>query len=141
SSETQHSNARLVDFLRPLILSSGLHLTEQAVQEGAETFINLIAHNSRPTDPQLLLFNTHLDTVSAGDPRQWTKTGNDPLKATWVKDRVYGLGSADVKIDFLCKLWAAKQARPQRPFALVGTYGEERGLIGVQKLFEGKKVT
>lgn len=142
NSETERSNAEVVAFLRPLLEQSGLRVTEQRVQEKGISFSNLIAYNHRPDHPDLLLFNTHLDTVSGGDRAQWTKTGNDPFKATWVRDRVYGLGTADVKIDFLCKLWAIRQAgRIERPIALVGTYGEERGLVGVQKLFEEKKVT
>ncbi len=142
NSETHRSNAEVVAFLRPLLQEAGLKIQEQTVREKGTSFSNLIAFNNSPTHPDLLLFNTHLDTVSAGDPRAWTKTGGDPFKATQVRDRVYGLGTADVKIDFLCKLWAIRQAgKIHRPIALVGTYGEERGLIGVQKLFAEKRVT
>ncbi len=142
NSETQRSNAEVVAFLTPLIQESGLKILEHRVRENGQDFFNLIAFNQRPDHPDLLLFNTHLDTVSGGDTRHWTKTGNDPFKATWVGGRVYGLGTADVKIDFLCKLWAMRHAKNvQRPFALVGTYGEERGLVGVQMLFADKQVT
>ncbi len=141
-SETHKSNAEVVRFLAPLLVESGLTVQEQKVIENGETFINLIAFNQAPNHPDLLLFNTHLDTVSAGNPALWTKTGGQPLKATRVGDKVYGLGSADVKIDFLCKLWAVRQAgKLDRPIALVGTYGEERGLVGVQKLFSEHRVT
>jgi acetylornithine deacetylase/succinyl-diaminopimelate desuccinylase-like protein len=141
-SETHRSNSEVVRFLAPLLKESGLTVQEQVVKENGENFINLIAFNQRPDHPDLLLFNTHLDTVSGGNQALWTKTGGDPLKATRVGNKVYGLGTADVKIDFLCKLWAARSAKGnQRPIALVGTYGEERGLIGVQKLFAEKKVT
>ncbi|MBY0369678.1 M20/M25/M40 family metallo-hydrolase [bacterium] len=142
NSETHRSNAEVVAFLRPLLQEAGLKVQTQDVREGSEVFTNLIAYNQHPTHPDLLLFNTHLDTVSGGDTSQWTKTGGDPWKATRVRDRIYGLGTADVKIDFLCKLWAIRQSgNLQRPIALVGTYGEERGLVGVQKLFDEKKIT
>ncbi len=142
NSETERSNAELVAFLRPLLEESGLKVLEQRIEENGTSFSNLIAFNQRPNHPELLLFNTHLDTVSGGDASRWTKTGNNPFKATFVRDRVYGLGTADVKIDFLCKLWAIRKAgKINRPIALVGTYGEERGLIGVQKLFAEKIVT
>jgi acetylornithine deacetylase/succinyl-diaminopimelate desuccinylase-like protein len=141
-SETQKSNVEVVRFLAPLLGESGLKVEEQKVIENGETFINLIAFNQKPDHPDLLLFNTHLDTVSAGNPALWTKTGGQPRKATRVGDKIYGLGSADVKIDFLCKLWAVRCAgKIDRPIALVGTYGEERGLVGVQKLFAERKVT
>jgi acetylornithine deacetylase/succinyl-diaminopimelate desuccinylase-like protein len=142
NSETERSNAAVVAFLRPLLEASGLKIQEQQVREGGETFTNLIAFNQRPDHPDLLLFNTHLDTVSGGNTALWTKTGGNPFKATRVRDRIYGLGTADVKIDFLCKLWALRQAgKIDRPVALVGTYGEERGLIGVQQLFAKKLIT
>ncbi len=140
NSETERSNSELITFLKPLVQAAGLKYEEHKVMENGIPFFNLIASTQGATHPEALLFNTHLDTVSGGETSAWTKTGGNPLKATWVRDRVYGLGAADVKIDFLCKLWAVTQAKPSRPFVLVGTYGEERGLIGVQKLFADKKI-
>ncbi len=140
-SITDKSNEAIVAFLIPLLKESGLKIEEQKVVENGITFKNLIAYNQGLDTPNLLAMNTHLDTVSFGDKADWTKTGGDPFKATRVRDRIYGLGTADVKLDFLCKIWAARLARPwKRPFVLVGTFGEERGLIGVQKLFDAKKI-
>lgn len=141
-SETERSNSEVVAFLRPLLTEAGLQVQTQDVRENGQLFSNLIAFNQSPTHPDLLLFNTHLDTVSGGDAAQWTKTGGNPRRATRVGDKIYGLGTADVKIDFLCKLWAIRNTpNLARPIALVGTYGEERGLNGVQELFKGKRVT
>ncbi|MEZ4749974.1 MAG: M20/M25/M40 family metallo-hydrolase [Bdellovibrionota bacterium] len=140
-SLTYEGNEEIVRFLVPLLEDCGLKVREQRVQENGQTFINLIAFSHAPDSPDLLAFHTHLDTVSFGEKEDWTKTGGDPFKLTRVRDRLYGLGSADVKLDFLCKIWAAKHAGPWgRPIALIGSYGEERGLIGAQKLLEAHQV-
>lgn len=141
-SVTDRSNEDLVRFLAPLLKECDLKVEEQKFVENGVTFKNLLAFSHEPTSPDLLVLNTHLDTVSGGDPALWTKTGGNPFRATRIRDRLYGLGTADVKIDFLCKLWAARLARPWgRPFALVGTYGEERGLVGAANLLQSKKIT
>ncbi len=142
NSITHLSNEELVRFLYPLLKETGLQITEQRVMENGTEFKNLIAFNQAPDSPNLLVLNTHLDTVSYGSREDWTKTGGDPFKFTRVRDRVYGLGTADVKLDILCKIWAARHAKPwSRPFAIVGTFGEERALNGAQALLGGKQVS
>ncbi|MFM8313964.1 MAG: M20/M25/M40 family metallo-hydrolase, partial [Deltaproteobacteria bacterium] len=139
SSITTQSNEEIVRFLIPLLKETGLKVETQKVTENGKPFYNIIAYSHSLNSPDLLVFNTHLDTVSGGDETAWTKTHGNPLKMTRVKNRLYGLGTADVKLDFLCKIWAARLAKPwKRPFAIVGTYGEERGLVGVQELFKLK---
>lgn len=140
-SVTDRSNEELVRFLSPLLKECGLKVEEQKFVENGVTFKNLLAFSHEPDSPDLLALSTHLDTVSGGDPALWTKTEGNPFRATRVRDRIYGLGAADVKIDFLCKLWAARLARPwNRPFALIGTYGEERGLVGAMNLLSSGKI-
>jgi len=140
NSTTYQSNEELVRFLVPLLTDTGLKVEEQVVVENGIRFTNLLAYSHSLDSPDLLALNTHLDTVDPGDPDQWTKTNGNPFQATRLRDRIYGLGTADVKLDFLCKLWASRLAKPwKRPFVLVGTYGEERGLIGIQELFKMKK--
>jgi acetylornithine deacetylase/succinyl-diaminopimelate desuccinylase-like protein len=122
---THHSNEELVRVLAPLLIEAGLKVEEQRVVENGVAFKNIIAFSHAPDAKDLLVLNTHLDTVSFGTCSDWTKTHEDPFKATRVRDRVYGLGTADVKLDFLCKIWAAQSSKPwKQPFALVGTYGE-----------------
>jgi len=138
-SVTHQSNEEIVRFLIPLLKESGLKVQTQKVVENSTSFYNLIAYSHDLSSPDLLVLNTHLDTVTGGEHSAWTKTEGNPFKLTKIKNRLYGLGTADVKLDFLCKIWAARLAKPwNRPFALVGTYGEERGLIGVQQLFRLK---
>ena len=50
-----------------------------------------------------------------------------------------GLGSADAKLDWLCKAEALRRcagATLRRPVLLLGTYGEERGLVGAREFLE-----
>ena len=92
--------------------------------------------DSGPADGLLLI--THLDTVPPGDAAAWTATGGDPFRATRDGDRLYGLGAADAKVDFVCKAiaLAGARARLTRPVRLVGTFGEEVGLLGARWLVE-----
>jgi acetylornithine deacetylase/succinyl-diaminopimelate desuccinylase-like protein len=99
--------------------------------------------------PGDFLLETHLDTPDPGAYALWAKTDFNPFGAsiypTENGDVLFGLGSADVKLDFLCKLYAlaeaAKCARPWRLLpVLVGTYGEELGMAGAIKLIRKKKV-
>jgi acetylornithine deacetylase/succinyl-diaminopimelate desuccinylase-like protein len=86
-----------------------------------------------------LLLVTHLDTVPPGPAEAWTATGGDPFRATHDGDRLYGLGSADAKVDFVCKATALARidrARLRAPVRLVGTFGEEVGLLGARWLVE-----
>lgn len=136
-STTHKSNLSVVEFLVPLLKKAGLKTRLQTVRENGQKFVNLLAYNRGLDAKNLLALNTHLDTVDCGDKRKWTETGNNPWKLTRNGDRLYGLGAADVKLDFLCKLVGAQNARStERPFVLVGTYGEERGLIGASRLFD-----
>ncbi len=90
-----------------------------------------------------LLLLSHLDTADPGAYGLWTETLSNPFKATLHGNKFYGLGVANSKVDFLCKLLAGHKFidRPlKRPFAIVGTYGEQLGMMGVLKLVRAKRV-
>jgi acetylornithine deacetylase/succinyl-diaminopimelate desuccinylase-like protein len=92
----------------------------------------LVAGTDRAATP--LLLNTHLDTVPPGEPALWTECGGKPFEASINGDRIYGLGAADTKLDFLAKAIAlAECGRPRRDVWLVGTFGEEHGLVGAKE--------
>jgi len=135
-SQTHKSNWPVIEFLLPHLERAGLNLKLHRVIENGVPFFNVVAHNGSLHDKRLLVLHTHLDTVAPGPKAAWTKTGNQPFRLTADGDRRYGLGAADVKLDFLCKLWAVMQSENLPPLALVGTYGEERGLVGARKLLE-----
>jgi acetylornithine deacetylase/succinyl-diaminopimelate desuccinylase-like protein len=141
-------NRKAVNFVVPFMERIGFNLTYQAPLNGnADIDVNLIAHTvakgSADLCPQGLLFMTHLDTVPAGDLSLWTETGNDPFNATVKDGKLIGLGSADTKVDILCKLKAIETVGIKNlkiPFALIASYGEESGLKGVKRLRESKIV-
>ncbi|MGE0614267.1 MAG: M20/M25/M40 family metallo-hydrolase [Bacteriovoracia bacterium] len=86
-----------------------------------------------------LLLTTHLDTLGPGILEQWTETGGNPIQAMVKDDRIYGLGSADAKLDFLCKLSAIQKFREKKlrqPIYLAGTCGEEIGMFGARYLLQ-----
>jgi acetylornithine deacetylase/succinyl-diaminopimelate desuccinylase-like protein len=85
---------------------------------------------------QRLLLQTHLDTTDPGSFALWTKTGFNPYQSSIRGDKVYGLGAADVKLDFLCKLYAMKRttwSQMKNGVVLLGTFGEEDRMRGAVK--------
>lgn len=84
------------------------------------------------------LFQTHLDSLDPGPFQLWKDTFQNPFEATIKEGKIFGLGAADGKIDFLCKLEALGRSVDtgnwQRPPVLVATYGAHLGMIGALKL-------
>jgi acetylornithine deacetylase/succinyl-diaminopimelate desuccinylase-like protein len=98
--------------------------------------VNLVATKGLGTAPAILL-NSHLDTVPPGDPELWSECGGDPFAATRKGNRLFGLGSADAKLDWLCKALALARFRGRRfsrGVIFAGTFGEEIGLRGARAL-------
>ena len=129
--------ARLAaDMLREIGLEPRL---VPARHEGVEHF-NLIADvplsaHARERAGDGLILLTHLDTVPPGESEDWTATGGDPFQPTRDGDRLFGLGSADAKVDLVCKAAALAQtdwSRLRSPIRVVGTFGEEIGLVGAR---------
>jgi len=108
-----------------------------SIHEGSEQ-VNLLAIiPGRDQTAAPLVLNTHLDTVPPGDRAQWTACAGDPFNPTIVGDRIYGLGAADTKLDFAAKATAlAECGTPRRTTYLVGTFGEEHGLVGAREMIE-----
>jgi acetylornithine deacetylase/succinyl-diaminopimelate desuccinylase-like protein len=104
--------------------------------EGPEQ-VNLLAYiqGSDLTATPLVL-NTHLDTVPPGDKSLWTACNNDPFVAAIDGERIYGLGAADTKLDFVAKIAALTESTPRRSVTLIATFGEEHGLVGARELAE-----
>jgi acetylornithine deacetylase/succinyl-diaminopimelate desuccinylase-like protein len=100
-----------------------------------EDHVNLMAV-IRGRDPQAipLVFNTHLDTVPPGDPALWTACAGQPTAPHLEGDRIYGLGTADTKLDFAAKAIALTRRQPRRTVHLIGSFGEERGLLGAREM-------
>jgi acetylornithine deacetylase/succinyl-diaminopimelate desuccinylase-like protein len=130
-------------FCAELAREAGLDVTLQETSLNGLKQFNLIARPQNSSRQDEVIFQTHLDTVEPGPMGNWTKTDSNPFQATVVDDRIYGLGVADVKLDFLCKLRALKafaNTKQTRPFVLVGTFAEEIGMHGAQYLMQTKAV-
>src|SRR5689334_7259648 len=117
NSTTAHGNEELANYLLSLMQESGLKTQLQSVTHSNEDLskrqFNIIGIHGDPlVDKKIrkgLLLNTHLDTVSPGVLENWTETSGDPFCATVKDGQIYGLGTADVKLDFLCKLFAVEK--------------------------------
>lgn len=108
----------------------------EARHQGVEHFTVVADFGPEPSeaDPGVLLI-THLDTVPPGPTELWTKTEQNPFQPTVDGDRLYGLGSADAKVDFVCKcaaLESVMQKRLVRPIRLIGSFAEEIGMVGAR---------
>ena len=123
------------ELLAPLGIESQLL---PSVNEGAAQ-VNLIARiKGRESDAAPLVLNTHLDTVPPGDLSLWSECEGDPFKPV-VKDgrRIYGLGAADTKLDFVAKVFALSATPvPRRDVYLAATFGEEHGMVGAREMAE-----
>ena len=131
---SHHGTASAVALLRPLYESAGLATQIQEVVREGVKHQNLLG-TFPGTDPAGLLLVTHLDTVDPGPLELWTETQGQPFELTKKDDRVYGLGSADTKLDALCKLLAARDFRGKplrRSLQLLGTFEEEVGCKGAR---------
>ena len=108
-----------------------------SASEGAAQ-VNLIARiKGRESDAAPLVFNTHLDTVPPGDLALWSECGGDPFAPVVKEDRIYGLGAADTKLDFIAKVFAlSAMPVPRRDVYLVATFGEEHGMVGAREMAE-----
>jgi succinyl-diaminopimelate desuccinylase len=137
-SVSERGTAAIAERLNRLLSTMDLEARIQEETLCGVRQVTLIAEKGPATRDDLLL-NTHLDTVPPGDSSAWTACGGDPFRAVIDGDRIYGLGSADTKLDILCKLKALEAFRGV-PFrqraALVGTFGEEVGLVGAQALVD-----
>jgi acetylornithine deacetylase/succinyl-diaminopimelate desuccinylase-like protein len=143
-STPSHGNLSAAEFVGKLCEDAGLHVGYQRESLEGVDQCNVIARPQKEMPPKEILLQTHLDTVHAGHFSQWTKTQSNPFNASIYDDLIYGLGTADVKLDFLCKIEAAKEfiGRPMKtPFVLVATFGAQNGMNGAIKLMRRKKLS
>ncbi len=138
-SVSRDGNERIAALAVELLATIGLEARLQHATQGGVSQRNVIADAGR-AGGEGLLWLTHLDTVPPGDSARWTATGGDPFRATRDGDRLYGLGSADAKVDLVCKAAALERvgpARLRRRLRLAGSFGEEIGMLGARALVAG----
>lgn len=142
-STTSRGNKEAAGFLGKLCEEAGLYVEFQDESLDGLEQSNLIARPEKEIPEQELLLQTHIDTVEPGHYSLWTRTQSNPFNASIYNDLMYGLGVAESKLDFLCKLEAARLfvgKKMQRPFVLAATYGSQRGMAGAIKLVRKKKI-
>ncbi|MBC7458286.1 MAG: M20/M25/M40 family metallo-hydrolase, partial [Bdellovibrionaceae bacterium] len=141
------STVELVQFLSDVATDMGLVVEIQnEFQQGIPQANIIIRMQPQKPGEQNLLLQSHLDTVDPGSYALWTKNQSNPFDAVIDEGYIYGLGVAEVKLDFLCKLFAlhninkkAKSFQTLNP-VLVGTFGEETGMLGALKIIRKNKI-
>ncbi len=147
NSVSAGGNEELANFVSLLLQDRGIKTQLQQVMHSLDGVskrqFNLIGILGDPLVDRKtrkgLLLQTHLDTVSPGLPENWTETGGDPFSTTIKDGKIFGLGAADAKIDFLCKAAAVEkfiERKLKQPVYLVGTCGEELGMLGTKYLIK-----
>jgi len=141
NSTNPHGNWGLARYMGERFKELGFKVRYQRVQFCGAPQANLIARIG-PRKGRPLVLNTHLDTVTTR-AEDWTQTGGNPFRPTLKGGRLYGLGSADTKLAMACQ-WIALKSLPlaelKRPIIVTGTYGEEMGLVGVDRLVKIKSL-
>ncbi|MCC6138489.1 MAG: M20/M25/M40 family metallo-hydrolase [Bdellovibrionaceae bacterium] len=128
--------------LRQLAESVGLSVVVQEEVSLGTPQANIFIESGK--DTKKLLLQTHLDTTNPGSFALWNKTGFNPFQASIRGDSIFGLGAADVKLDFLCKLFALHRAKDDprsKQTLLLGTYGEEEHMQGALKAIRSRSVS
>ncbi|NQX87150.1 MAG: acetylornithine deacetylase [Halioglobus sp.] len=131
-SHWDQGNRNVIDLLAGWLEHSGFAVEIQDVTaDGAKA--NLIA--TRGSGPGGLVLSGHTDTVPFDEGR-WH---SDPLGLTERDDRLYGLGSTDMKGFFPMALAAADSFRNlplKQPLVLLATADEESSMQGARQLAE-----
>ena len=133
--EADMGNRGVVDLVADWSDSLGFAIEMQSVSDGK---YNLIARAGDGSDG--LVLSGHTDTVPC-DPALWT---SDPFEARETDDRIYGLGSCDMK-SFLALALAASSkydfGKLKRPLTIVATADEESTMNGARLIADtGKKL-
>lgn len=133
-SSPSQGTVEAVRFLKELAESMGFEAKIMEEVVSGVNQANIFVYPSK--NPQNLLLQTHLDTVDPGSFALWSKTGFNPYQASIRGTKLYGLGAADVKLDFLCKLYSLVKtdwSKKSKSAVLLGTFGEEQKMRGALK--------
>lgn len=144
-SSPTSSTVETVAFLEKLALDAGFFVEViHEIQNGILQSNIIVRVEERSAGDTEFLLQTHLDTVDPGNFSLWKKNDFNPYEATIQDGKIYGLGAAEVKLDFLCKLNALKSMQGQKLSSLkpvlIGTFGEETGMQGALRLIRKNKI-
>lgn len=144
-STPSHGSYKAADFAARFCQELGLFVEKQIERSTHFEEMNLIIRPTAERHSLEFLFQNHLDTSDPGPYHAWEKTGLNPFDASIVDNKIYGLGAADVKLDFLIKAQTLSEFKNIKSFSLppvlVATFGEESGMNGTLKLIRKNKVS
>ncbi len=141
----QSSTAELVDYISKIATAMLLHVeTFDEVQHGVLQKNIIVRKKAATVGEKNLILQSHLDTVDPGAFGLWKKNNLNPFSIAIEDEAIYGIGTANVKLDFLCKLFAMQKTKNNQHGSLqpivVGTFGEETGMQGALKLIRKNKI-
>lgn len=128
--ERNSSNRAVIDLLASWLEDLGFRIEIQDL-ETTPAKANLIATLGQGDDG--LILAGHTDTVPC-DPALWRR---DPFTLHQADDRLYGLGTADMKAFLALAIEAVRDLRVRdlkRPLVLLATADEESGMLGARTL-------
>lgn len=130
SPEFDQSNRKVIDLMATWL--NGLGFSVEVMPLASQPHkANLIATLGK--GPGGLVLAGHTDTVPY-DEGQWN---NDPFKLTEADNRLYGLGTSDMKGFFALAIEAARDYRAsdmQQPLIILATADEESSMDGAKEL-------
>lgn len=127
-------NRNVIDQLAEWLDDLGFETEIQELVPGGHK-ANLIATLGRGSDG--LVLAGHTDTVPYDEGR-WK---HDPFAMTEADNRLYGLGTSDMKSFLAIAIEAARQYRPEdlkHPIVILATADEESSMIGAQALVDAR---
>ncbi len=130
SKEWDQSNVRVIDLLEEWLGNLGFHTDKQAIPDCPGKF-NLIA--SAGTGNDGLVLAGHTDTVPFNE-NLWSSS---PFRLTERNNRLYGLGSTDMKGFFALILEAVRDLNLntlKQPLIILATADEESSMCGARAL-------
>jgi acetylornithine deacetylase/succinyl-diaminopimelate desuccinylase-like protein len=142
-SSISHGTADIAEFVANLCRPWGLEVQVQAEALNGVSNANIFVRPKGSNRQKELVLLARLDTPEPGEYARWSRTGANPFNASIDGDLLFGLGLADAKADFACKLLALKEFvktefKGVAP-VVVGTFGPSSG-AGAIKLIRRKAV-
>ncbi|MFA6034217.1 MAG: M20/M25/M40 family metallo-hydrolase [Myxococcota bacterium] len=142
STVSDTGNLEALPLLYDLMQGMGLTVTLIPASSGGSEHATMVARMGPETGGGLMLAS-HIDTADPGEWDRWTICEGDPFNPVVKDGRLYGLGAAGGKIDWLAKVEAVRRLDAlalKKPVYIVATWGEQMGLLGARQLVENGAV-
>jgi succinyl-diaminopimelate desuccinylase len=143
----ENGTGEAIKWISQIALAEDFQVEVQAdILNGLEQSNITITPPKVSTNPsqEVFLLQSHVDTVNPGSASLWVENHMNPYNLIIKDGHLHGLGVADVKLDFLCKLEALKKFKHIEKFKrvplLLGTYAEEIGMHGMLKFIRRNKI-